>query len=167
LPSRAGGSLTDSNTPDAQAGFESMFSLLTAVSSGVDFIMHSAGILSSFLAFSFEKFVMDDEMCGMIRHYRKGIGVELDTLAYEVIAKVGPGGNFLTERQTVDRCRTEYWKPNLADRSGLETWLQNGKPDATTKARSRWRKLLAEHTDPPLESIIKRQLDQYISKHLS
>ena len=45
IPSRAGGSLTDANYPDAQAGFESMLGLMTTVDSGVDFILHSAGIL--------------------------------------------------------------------------------------------------------------------------
>jgi len=72
LPSRSGGALTDASYPDAQAGFESMMSLLTTVNSGVDFVLHSAGILSSYLAFSYEKLVLDDEMCGMVRRLRQG-----------------------------------------------------------------------------------------------
>jgi trimethylamine--corrinoid protein Co-methyltransferase len=167
IPSRAGGALTDSSTPDAQAGFESMFSLLTTINSGVDFVLHSAGILSSYLAFSFEKFVLDDEMCGMIRHYRKGFRVDPETLAYDVIANVGHGGNFLMEMHTVERCRSEYWKPNLVDRRGLEAWVRSGRPDALTHANARWRRLLAEHTDPPLDETIKRQLDHYVEKQLS
>jgi trimethylamine--corrinoid protein Co-methyltransferase len=167
LPSRAGGALTDSSSPDAQAGFESMLSLMTTVNSGVDFVLHSAGILSSYLAFSYEKFVMDDEMCGMIRHFRKGILVEPDTLAYDVIANVGPGGNFLMEMHTVERCRSEYWEPNLVDRRGLETWINSGRQDAVDHANKRWRKLLAEHTDPPLDETIRRQLDKFVAKHIS
>jgi len=101
LPSRSGGSLTDSHIPDARAGFESMLGLVTAVNSGIDFILHSGGILSSYLAFSYEKFVLDDEMCGMLRRLRQGIEVSEDSLSYEVIARVGPGGNYLTEPQTL------------------------------------------------------------------
>ena len=72
LPSRGGGALTDASYPDAQAGFESMLSLLTAINSGVDLVLHAAGILSSYLAFSYEKFVLDDEMCGMVRRFTGG-----------------------------------------------------------------------------------------------
>ena len=73
LPSRSGGALTDASSPDAQAGFESMMALLTTANSGVDFVLHSAGILSAYLAFSYEKFVLDDEMCGMVRRLRRGL----------------------------------------------------------------------------------------------
>jgi trimethylamine--corrinoid protein Co-methyltransferase len=88
LPSRSGGALTDASSPDAQAGFESMLGLLTAVNSGADFVLHAAGILSSYLAFSYEKFVLDDEMCGMVRRLRRGLAVTPETLAYDVIAQV-------------------------------------------------------------------------------
>jgi trimethylamine--corrinoid protein Co-methyltransferase len=161
IPSRAGGALTDSCTVDAQASFESMFSLMNTVSSGVDFVLHSAGILSSFLAFSYEKFVIDDEMCGIIRHVQKGFPVNEDTLAYDVIANVGPGGNYLTENHTVERCRSEYWQPDISNRSGLEAWMRSGQPDVMVHARERVQKLLAEHSDPHLDRIIKRQLNNF------
>jgi trimethylamine--corrinoid protein Co-methyltransferase len=93
LPSRSGGALTDASYPDAQAGFESMMSLSTTVNAGVDFVLHAAGILSSYLAFSYEKLVLDDEVCGMVRRLKQGIVVDDKTLAYDVIAGVGPGGN--------------------------------------------------------------------------
>ena len=97
LPSRSGGALTDAHSPDAQAGYESMMSLLTTVNSGIDFVLHAGGILSSYLAFSPEKLVLDDEMCGMVRRFKQGIAVTPETLAYDVIAKVGSGGNYLME----------------------------------------------------------------------
>jgi trimethylamine--corrinoid protein Co-methyltransferase len=165
LPSRSGGALTDASYPDAQAGFESMMSLLTAVNAGIDFVLHAAGILSSYLAFSYEKFVLDDEMCGMIRRLYQGITVSPDTLAYEIAANVGPGGNFLMETHTVDRCRTEFWKPELCDRGGLEDWMQAGKPAIVDRARQRWQRLLAQHKDPPLDELTTRRLQAYVEEH--
>lgn len=167
LPSRGGGALTDASSPDAQAGFESMLGLLTAVNSGIDFVMHAAGILSSFLAFSFEKFVLDDEMCGMVRRFRNGIVVAPDTLAYDLIAKVGSTGIYLTEEHTVERCRSEFWQPTVCDRSGLEAWMAGGQPDAVSRARQRWQILLAEHQDPPLDASTVRQLTAFVEKHTS
>ncbi len=163
LPSRCGGALTDANSPDAQAGFESMFSLLTAANSGADFVLHAAGILSSYLAFSYEKFVIDDEMCGMVRRYNQGLTVNQDSLAYDVIAGVGPGGNFLREEHTVTRCRHAFWQPALCDRDGLEMWLANGQPDLAQRAKQRWQDLLAGHEDPPIDTTTKRQLQAYIA----
>lgn len=164
LPSRCGGALTDANSPDAQAGFESMFSLLTAANSGADFVLHAAGILSSYLTFSYEKFVIDDEMCGIVRRYCRGLPVNQDSLAYDVIANVGPGGNFLREAHTVTRCRHAFWQPAICDRAGLEMWLANGQPDLTQRANRRWQDLLAEHEDPPMDATTKRQLKAYVAE---
>jgi trimethylamine--corrinoid protein Co-methyltransferase len=165
LPSRSGGALTDASYPDAQAGFESMLSLVTAVNSGIDFVLHAAGILSSYLAFSCEKLVLDDEMCGLVRRAHQGITVDQDTLAYDVIAKVGPGGNYLVDMHTVDRCRTEFWHPALCDRSGVEVWMQDGRHDAVARARQRWQMLLSRHLDPPLDATTARQLKAYVEEH--
>jgi trimethylamine--corrinoid protein Co-methyltransferase len=167
LPSRSGGALTDASYPDAQAGFESMSSLLTTVNSGIDFVLHAGGILCSYLAFSFEKLVLDDEMCGMVRRLHEGITVVPDTLAYDVSASVGPGGNYLMEMHTVKRCRTEFWKPELCDRGGVEAWMEAGKPTAVDRARKRWQKLVAEHEDPPLEQTTAQQLGAYVEAELS
>ena len=165
LPSRSGGALTDSHSPDAQAGFESMMSLLTTINSGIDFVLHAGGILSSYLAFSYEKFVLDDEMCGMVRAYRKGITVNPETLAYGIIAQVGSGGNYLMEMHTLERCRTEFWQPVISSREGVENWMASGQPDAVTLARQRWQKLVVEHQDPPLDEKIRRQLERYLQEH--
>ena len=167
IPSRSGGSLTDASSPDAQAGFESMMGLLTTANSGVDFVLHSAGIVSSYLAFSYEKFVLDDEMCGMVRRLRRGFTVSPDTLAYDVIAKVGSGGNYLMEDHTVERCRTEFWKPSVCDRSGLEAWMTAGRQGAVARARTRWQRLIRDHKDPELDQIIGHQLQAYLQEHTS
>ncbi|HEY54078.1 MAG TPA: trimethylamine methyltransferase [Caldilineae bacterium] len=166
LPARGGGALTDANAPDAQAGYESMLSLCTTVSSGVDFVLHAAGILSSYLAFSYEKFILDDEMCGMVRRTQRQVIVDAETLAYDVIASVGPGGNYLTEDHTFERCRTEFWLPDVGDRGGLHAWMNSGRERADVRAQRRWQALLAEHEDPALDEVIVRQLQDYVTAHL-
>jgi trimethylamine--corrinoid protein Co-methyltransferase len=167
LPSRGGGALTDANYPDAQAGFESMLSLLTTVNSGVNFVLHAAGIVSSYLAFSYEKFVLDDEMCGMMRRYWRGITVTPDALASDLIAKVGPGGNYMMEDHTVRRCRTESWQPTVASRVDLASWQEDGRADVVARAHQRWQRLLAEHQDPPLDEVTARQLQAFVEEHVA
>ncbi len=164
LPSRSGGALTDSHAPDAQAGYESMFSLMTTLSSGIDIVLQAGGILSSYLSFSYEKFVLDDEMCGLVRHWLKGIPVNEETLAFPVIAQAGPGGNYMMETHTLDRCRTEFWQPAVSSRGGIESWMAAGRPDVAHRARQRWQKLVAEHQDPPLDPTITRQLQAFVDE---
>jgi trimethylamine---corrinoid protein Co-methyltransferase len=164
LPCRSGGSLTDSAITDAQAGFESMFSLLTTVNSGVDFVLHAAGILSGYTAFSYEKFILDDEMCSMMRKFAQGIEVTPETLAYDVIARVGHDDHFLEEEHTLERCRTEFWQPQVVNRYGLAAWSDNDMQDATNQAHKRWQELLTQHEDPPLDKLVARQIDSYLNE---
>ncbi len=165
LPVRGGGALTDASIIDAQAGYESMFSLMTSLLSGMDFLLHSGGIMSSYLAFSYEKYIIDDEMLGMMRRFLSGIQVTPETLAYDVIAGVGQGGHFLGEEHTLNRCRTEFWQPVLSDRSGLEAWWEGDQHDTTARAHQRWNDLLAQHEDPPLDKLTAQQLKKYIEAH--
>ena len=162
LPSKCGGALTEAHSPDFQSGSESMLGLSTAIACGVDYIVHAAGILSSFRSFSYEKLVLDAEMCSLLLRYRRGFEVNDATLAYDVIARVGPGGDYLTEAHTVRRCRSEFWRPVVANREGLETWLDGGRPDVIDRAGARWRELLAQHEDPPLDRAVARRLEHFV-----
>lgn len=164
FPSRGGGALTDASTVDAQAGYESLFGLLTAANSGIDFVLHAAGIMSSYLAFSYEKLIMDDEFCGMVRQFCRGVEVNPETLAFHVIEDVGPGGHFLNQPQTLQRCRTEFWQPQLGDRSGLEAWWDGDQLDTAARAQKRWQDLLEAYQRPHLEEILKRQITSYVEE---
>jgi trimethylamine--corrinoid protein Co-methyltransferase len=167
FPIRGGGALTDASQVDAQAGYESMFSLLTALFSGVDFILHAAGIMSSYLAFSFEKFVIDDELCGMVKHFRKGVEVSPETLAFDVIQQVKQNGHYLNQSHTLERCRTEFFIPKISDRSGLDTWWNGDRLETADRASQRWRDLLRNYQEPHLDSLLDKQIQMYITKQES
>ena len=129
-----------------------MFCLLTVTNNGADFVLHAAGILSSFLAFSYEKFVIDDEMFGMVRRCCQGIVADPNSLANDIINNGDPGGNFLQEAHTVTGCRHIFWQLALGDRNGPETWFPNGQPDLLHRVNQRWQDLLTEHEDPPVDA---------------
>jgi len=166
LASRGGGALTDSSTLDAQAGYESMFSLYTTLYSGIDFVLHAGGIISSYLAFSYEKFVMDDELCGMLKHFMAGLDVTPETLAVDVIKNVGHDGHYLGESQTIERCRSEFWMPAIGDRSGLEAWWSGDQEDTASRCTNRWEELLNEYLEPQLDPLVNKQLQEYLANIL-
>jgi trimethylamine--corrinoid protein Co-methyltransferase len=167
FPSRSGGALSDSHTTDARAGYESAFSLLTAVESGIDLILHAAGILSSYLVFSREKFVLDDDLCGMARHFSAGLSVTEETLALESILRVHEQGNYLKDPQTLERCRTEFWDPATYKRDSVQEWLALDRPEAMQLAGERWSGLLAAYEEPEIDASLRKRIETFIEEQMN
>lgn len=119
LPCRGGGAYTEAKCVSAQSGYESMIVMLTACSEGMNYIVHSAGILDSFNAMSYEKFIVDLEVIGMVNRFAADVRIDKDTLAEDVIREVGPGGEFLSTGHTLEHCRTELWSPGVSLRGAL------------------------------------------------
>jgi trimethylamine---corrinoid protein Co-methyltransferase len=126
--------LTESKIPDIQAGFEKGFSVAQVALSGANFIHHAAGMLESMRAVAYEQYVIDDDILGMAMRAVRGIEVNDDTLAVDVIDEVGPGGHYLTSPHTLQHMRSEFFYPRIADRRSREAWDSSG---ALEKARKR------------------------------
>ena len=107
VPNYNSSGLSDSKVPDAQAGYEKAFTALLAAMGGSNYIHHSAGMLESMLTIAHEQFVIDDEIIGNCCQVLKGIEVDAEHLALEVIDAVGPGGNFMTSPHTMAHMRSE------------------------------------------------------------
>ena len=128
LPFYATGGMTDSKVLDAQSGYESAITTLMCGLAGANFIHDSAGLMEFAMTVSYEKFVIDNEIIGMMMRAVEGIKVDDDTLAYDVISQVGPGGNFVTSKHTRRYMRSEHYQPLLSDRESREDWESKGKP---------------------------------------
>jgi len=161
VPVRAGGSLTDAHVPDAQAGIESALALKTVLDLDVDFVLHAAGILSSFNCYSPLKFVIDDEVVSSLRAARRGLVVDEETLALDVIAAVGPGGSTLGHAHTRRHAR-ETMRATLMNRAPFRAWRALGGRDLAAAAAARVDELLQVYTPPDdLDAATRRQLDAY------
>jgi trimethylamine--corrinoid protein Co-methyltransferase len=114
LPSRCGGAVTDADEISSQSGSESMMNLLVSVQNGADLIVHSAGVLSSWASFSFEKFIIDLDLIAMAEYYLKPLLIDDETLALETIEAAGPGGLFLNKKHTLKHARTTPFYPKVA-----------------------------------------------------
>jgi trimethylamine--corrinoid protein Co-methyltransferase len=164
IPSRGGGAISDAKFPDAQAGIESMMSQLMASLSGIHFVLHSAGILEGYMVASYEKFVIDDEICGMCKRIRRGENIDAERLALEVIAQVGPGGEYLTQIHTFQNFRQEFYQPLLEERSTFAHWEAGGSQNMVQRANAKWKALLAAYEAPPLDPGVDKALRAYVEK---
>ncbi|MBS4007254.1 MAG: glycine betaine--corrinoid protein methyltransferase [Desulfitobacterium hafniense] len=163
VPSRGGGGLTDAKTADTQAGYESMMTLLAASTTGNNFVLHSAGILQYYMAMSFEKLMVDDEIAGMVLRYIRGIDFAEEKFAFDIIREVGPGGHFLTQKHTRKNHKVELRRAELSDRQSYDGWAKE-RTDTNQRAHKRWQDVLASYVPPALDEQLKTALDEFIAK---
>jgi len=164
LPCRGSGGLTDTHFPDIQAGIESAMGLMSTILSGSNFILHAVGIMESYLSMSYEKFLIDEEICGMVIRMLRPMEVSDETIQFDVMKEVGIGGEFLTHPTTLERCRTEFFIPELATRDEYDIWKETGRKTMDQKATERLTQRLADYEKPDIDPSIERDLAQYVAK---
>jgi len=147
LPIYGSGGLTEAKRPDIQAGIEEGFSNLTVAMAGADCIHLAAGILDSGNSISYEQLVIDNEIIGIIHRMLAGIKVNEETLGFDVIKKVGPGGNYVTEDHTVEHMMDEFFYPDLSVRCNFDIWEERERPDMLSRANELVTKILEEGTE--------------------
>lgn len=159
VPIYSDAGLTDSKLPDIQAGYEKGMNILLIALAGGNYIHHSAGMLESMLTVAYEQYIIDNDINGMALRVLRGITVSPESLAEEVIASVGPGGNFLTQQHTLAHIRThEYFVPATADRRGRAAWETAGSIDARDRARAIAREILQRPRGDFIPSDVERQI---------
>lgn len=164
LPIYNSAGMTDAKVADAQAGMEKAGSLIQVALSGANFIHHAAGMLEDMSTIAYEQFVLDNEMLGMAMRAVQGIEVSEETLALDVIDRVGPGGHFLMDEHTMRHMRSELFYPSpVFDRKKRERWEQDGASDAWERAREAALRILEEHQVEPLGP----DLDAWIRKQFA
>ncbi len=147
---------SDSKLLDAQAGAESAFSILAQGLGGVNLI-HDVGYLDMAMVCSAEMLVLGDEIVGMVRQMANSFEVNDETLALDVIEKVGPGGNYLKQRHTVKHYRNALWMPSIFTREHINRWKKSGEKPIDAVIREKIIEVMKKHTPIPLdEDIIER-----------
>jgi len=151
--------LSDSKTVDAQSSYESGMGILLAAMARVN-VVSGPGMQASENCQSLEKLVIDDELCGAAYRLIDGIRVDDETLAAEIISKVGPGGHFLAERHTRDHHMKERHMPgDVIDRLSPDAWTKAGMKDATQRAKEIADETLRDHAPKPLPSESEERLE--------
>ncbi len=164
LPYRGSGSLNTSKLADAQAAYETMWTLWPAVLAQTNVIMHAVGWLEGGLTVSYEKFIIDAENLAMFAHFLRGLEISEETLALDMIAEVGPGGHHFGTAHTQARFSTEFYESFLADRLGYQTWFEAGAFDAARRANLIWKEVLAQYEAPAIDPGLAEALQEYVSR---
>lgn len=134
LPYYATAGASDSKALDAQSAYESSLTALLTALAGAHYIHDAAGLMEFAMTVCLEKYVIDNEILGMVKRAVRGIEVNADSLAVEAIKQVGPGGNFISHPHTVKNMRGEHYLPALSDRLDREEWEKKGSVSAEERA---------------------------------
>ena len=155
------------NAVDAQAGYESTFSLWGAVMGGANIVFHGAGWMEGGLHASPEKMVIDGDLLQAVATFLQPLVVDDASLAVEAIAEVGPGGHHFGTQHTQDRYRDAFYSPSVSDWRNYETWAEAGSPTALDHAE----RLVAEHLEayepPPLDDAVRAELFDFIDRRVA
>ncbi len=118
---------------------QSMISMMPAIQGGANYVLHSAGLLDGLLSMSYEKLVMDADICGALHAYLDGMEVNDDTLDFDALAELGPGQHLFSTQHTLRHYETAYWDSALDDNQPRETWDEQGGLDHAQRANARWK----------------------------
>lgn len=154
VPTLNPGMSTDAKHPGLQAGYEKALKLEAVCSAGPD-VVTGWGLIDSHNTMFLPQSVVDDEMAAMVRRLYAEVEVSEATLASETIARVGPGGDFLSQRETARRIRAgEHYLPTVANRLSYEKWAEE-KVTETDVASAEVERLLARHGERPCLEVDK------------
>lgn len=115
-------------------------------------LIHDCCYMESGNCTSLQALVIADEIIGQVKRLVRGIEVSRETLATDVIAAVGPGGNFMTQRHTKRHFRDEWFFPTLFNRRRHQDWKNAGEPDLAANAQAKLLDIIANHRPEPLDT---------------
>ncbi|MBW2633331.1 MAG: trimethylamine methyltransferase family protein, partial [Deltaproteobacteria bacterium] len=149
LPTWGLAGATGAKVLDAQAGAESAFSILAQGLGSLNLI-HDVGYMDDGMVCSAAQLVMGNENIGMTKRFVRGIEINREMLAREVIENVGPGGHYLSETHTLRHFKDEFWRPGLMARGARETWLQEGSKNMMDVIQEKLHAIIETHAVPAI-----------------
>lgn len=162
LPSFTTGGCSDSKIFDEQAAGEYALSLMASYMSSSN-LVHDVGFLEFGMTGSYEGIVYGNEIISLLKRIGRGIDIDDEALAFDVLKEIGVGGHFLSHEHTLTRFRDELWHSNLFDRSSYSKWKANGEKDLRKILNEKVIEILETHTGHKLEPTIENKIAEILS----
>lgn len=162
LPMFSTAGCSDAKVLDQQAAIEAAISIAMAALSGAN-LVHDVGYLESGLVGSDDMLVLSDEVIGMVKRIMRGVPVNEETLALEVIDRVGPGGHYLSDAHTFKHFKGEFWRPRLADRKRWEDWKADGGKSMAQRVHERVLDLIENYEPEPIPTDVHARLKAIVA----
>jgi len=152
------------NMVDAQAAYESVFSLWALTMGGGNYIMHGAGWLEGGLVASYEKFILDIDLIQMVSEFLQPIETTEDALGLDAIREVGPGGHFFGAQHTLGRYTNAFYQPIISDWRNNQQWAGAGSPQSWQHANRVYKQALREYVKPEMDQAVHDELLAFVER---
>jgi trimethylamine--corrinoid protein Co-methyltransferase len=153
---------SDSNVMDEQAAADAVFSVMVALLTGTN-LVHDVGYLEAGLTTSPEMIVFTAEVISMVSRFMAGMALDSEALATEVIHRVGPGGDFLTDEHTMNHFR-DLWVPTLFDRQRTADWRARGSKRLGDRLREKTIAIIEGHQPEPLPDRVREEVEYILNR---
>lgn len=159
LPCYSATAYTDSTIIDVQCGFEKGMECFWSIACGTD-LGQVCGDLKMALIVSYEQVIIDHDIWLATKRMSKGIQVNPDTLALELIESIGPGGEYLSSEHTLRYLRSgEHWLHGTFNRRGAG----EGAKSMLQAAHEKVEQILAGPWESPVPDAIVKKIDDYVN----
>jgi trimethylamine--corrinoid protein Co-methyltransferase len=148
-PSHTTAPNSDNHAHDEQNAWEKTLSTFCSVAAGNDLVVN-CGMFATGLTCSHEQLLMDEAISAFSRRISRGISVNRETIASELIRERGPQGEtYLTADHTLRWLRSEeYVRPRLSVNGPFGVWQAAGARDTYALARQEAQRLAAAPAEP-------------------
>jgi len=160
LPTEKEASCGDSRVLDARAGFSVAIALIACILTAPDIILGVGGLKDGTCP---EAMVFGNDIMDYALRFTQGFEVNDDALATDIIDKVGPGGNFLGEKHTLEHFR-ERWIPRMSVIDTFETWQKKGSKSIAEVAKEKTGEILATHKPEPIPEGAEEEISQILKR---
>jgi len=126
--------------------------------------LHNCGTYGSMLAMSYEKFMADEDLCGALKQLMQPVELTDDAFAVDLIKEMGTSGNYLMQPHTLQRCRDEFFIPDLGIRTLHNNWLELDPRDITARARHLLENRLEGYEKPEIDPALEKKLVHYVNE---
>ncbi len=161
LPFMGTAGASESKTLDAQAGAEATMEILISALSGAS-LVHDVGFLDCADIGSLGYLVLADELIGMVARFMRGVQVDTKNIMLDLIKKVGPGGSFIKQKESVSLSRSAVWIPTLFDRNTYNIWEQKGSLKTEEMVLNKLKYILETHQPVPLSPEIIEKIENIL-----
>ena len=127
-------------------------------------LIHDVGYMDNAMVCSTAQLVLGDEAIGWTKRFIRGVEVNSETIAREVIEAVGPGGHFLQQDHTVEYLRKELWRSKLLTRQAYEDWEKGGSKDMYQRIQEKLGDIIENHQVPSLPAKTLASLERIKQK---
>ena len=148
---------TESPIADAGAAYENVVTGMLHGLSHVS-IIWGIGSVESTKCMSLEMAVIGNDVAGAVRHAQKGIRVDDDTLAGDLIREMGQKAGYLDHGHTLAHFKDQYYFPRVTNRHPRGKWEALGSPSIIDRAQGRIEELRSLPTRSVLSTAQRNEL---------